>query len=624
MFCTTCGSKLQDENEYCPECGAYNEYFKQSTAFNAPQQQIQAAMPEQAKKEKSPKKEKIHKPFNKKLLLVLIPVAIVLIIAIVLSIVLRPVEFKDEIVALAVHDALDKEPHEDIYIWELNDVEELYIDDSYTVGKYILDAGGTHSFTPYMDIDMSEIARLKNLKELTIVNDRFDKIYCLSALADCKKLESLTMYYLTDQVPTIVYLGHGCKELLTVIEGCPKLEYINTISAVPMELKEAAWEINDDIEFYTKEGLSAEDEYEATWPNLETTYRNVTSDGLVVIDYTEDPIELEDYLKEEDAVALRVGELSDEDWELIVESDSVRALYISEDVDLEVIEGMDNLVSLTVAGYFAPDSFEWQIREVENIDVLGDLENLTSLSLFACEIDGDVEDLENIDNLKFLSYWQMENELPDNLSIYKNLTGFEYYSENDEPDQYLEKMDNLTKLKLMFEDELDVSNLKNLRYLTLCPLLDDDLDMSMLNKLKDLRSLYVYIWTNRYATDWSDFKGLDKLENICCNAGLDEPENIAKCKNLRRVFLNLYMGHQDEEDYSKVKYDMSEIAELENLSYFGLTKADVLMMDFNNFSGIKGLREMDDRDVFVNICAGRYSCNSKPRENYKRNLEYLN
>ena len=145
MFCTTCGSKLQDENEYCPECGAYNEYFKQSTAFNDPQQQIQAVMYEQT--EKRPKKEKIHKSFNKKLLFVLIPVAIVLIVAIVLSIVLRPVEFKDEIVALAVHDALDKEPHEDIYIWELNDVEELYIDDSYTVGKYILDAGGTHSFS---------------------------------------------------------------------------------------------------------------------------------------------------------------------------------------------------------------------------------------------------------------------------------------------------------------------------------------------------------------------------------------------------------------------------------------------------------------------------------------------
>lgn len=624
MFCTTCGSKLQDANEYCPECGAYNEYFKQSTAFNEPQQQIQAAVPEQAKKEKSPKKEKIHKPFNKKLLLVLIPVAIVLIIAIVLSIVLRPVEFKDEIVALAVHDALGKEPHEDIYIWELNDVEELYIDDSYTVGKYIIDAGGTHSFTPYMDIDMSEIARLKNLKELTIVNDRFDKIYCLSALADCKKLESLTMYYQTDHVPVNVYLGHGCKELLTVIEGCPKLEYINTISEVPMELKENAWELNDDIEFYTRDGLSAEDNYEATRPVLESTYKSVTSDGMVVIDYTEDPIELEDYLKEDDAVALKVGELSDEDWELITASDSVRALYISEDVDLEVIEGMDNLVSLTIAGYFAPDSFEWEIKKVENLDVLSSLENLTSLSLFACDIDGDVEDLDNIDNLKFLSYWQMENELPEDLKFFKDLIGFEYYSEDDEPDQYLEKMDNLTKLKLMFEDELDVSNLKNLRYLTLCPLLDDDLDMSMINKLKDLRSLYVYIWTNRYATDWSDFKGLDKLENIYCNAGLDEPENIAKCKNLTRVYLNLFMGHQDEEDYSNVKYDMSEIAELENLSYFGITKADVLMTDYNNFSGIKGLREMDDRDVFVNICAGRYSCNSKPRENYKRNIEYLN
>ena len=639
MFCTSCGKQLQEGEAYCPICGAVNEHMQQEIQYQQVQQYQQPEMQyqqidnstvsESKAKEKKVKKvreskEKSKKSKTKKALFIIIPVAIVVIVAVILIVsYLRPVEFKDEIVDLAVHDALGKEPNEKIYRWELKDVEELYIDDSYTVGRYIFDAGGTHSFTPYMDIDMSEIARLKNLKELTIVNDRFDKIYCLSALSECKKLESLTMYYLTDNVAQHRLLGHGCKELLEVIEGCPKLEYINTVSAIPQELKEEAWDINDDIEFHTQNGESEEDEYEGTWPNLESSYKNLTEDGMVVIDFKEDPIPLEDYLKDESAVALRVGNISEDDWELIRESDSVRALYIHDSVDLGNIEGMDNLVSLTVAGYYSPQEFGWNVVEVENLDSLGTLENLTSLSLFACDVDGDIDVLDDIENLKFLSYWQMEIDLPENLDIYEDLIAFEYYSEEEEIDKYLSDMDNLAKLKVMFDEEIDISNLKDLRSLTMCPLLDGDLDMSMINKLKELRTLNMFIWDDSDSADWSDFKGLDKLEDINCQGAVEDPENIANCKKLRRVYMDVFKGH-DVEDFSKVKYDFSDVAELEYLSYFAVTYSDLLRVDYHNYSGIKGLKEMDDRDVFINICCGRYSCNDNARQMYETNVDYLN
>ena len=258
------------------------------------------------------------------------------------------------------------------------------------------------------------------------------------------------------------------------------------------------------------------------------------------------------------------------------------------------------------------------------MDSLGTLENLTSLSLFACDVDGDIEVLDDIENLKFLSYWQMENDLPEDLGIYEDLIAFEYYSEEEEIDKYLSDMDDLAKLKVMFDEEIDISNLKDLRSLTICPLLDGDVEMSMINNLKELRTLNIFIWDNSDSADWSDFKGLDKLEDINCQGAVEDPENIAECKNLRRVYMNLFLGHQNVEDYSKVKYDLSEVAELEYLSYFAITYSDFLRIDYHNYSGIKGLKEMDDRDVFVNICSGRYSCNDNARNLYETNVDYLN
>lgn len=198
MFCTSCGKQLQDGETYCSICGAVNEYvqpemqYQQLQQYQQPEIQYQQVQQYQQPEiqyqqvqeyhqinnptisESKPKKEKVKKVKNKKkiseksktkkALFIIIPVTVIIIVAVLLLVsYLRPVEFKDEIVDLAVHDALGKEPNEKIYRWELNDVEELYIDDSYTVGRYIFDAGGINSFITYMDIDMSEIARLNNL-----------------------------------------------------------------------------------------------------------------------------------------------------------------------------------------------------------------------------------------------------------------------------------------------------------------------------------------------------------------------------------------------------------------------------------------------------------------------------
>ncbi len=610
MICYLCGSEIQDNSIYCPECGAKQpeiyvapmqpQYFVNSESPVKPEQQYDnfvLQVPETPKK----KKNKI----STKIILISSIAVLLLITGLVVYFLFKPVDFSDYMVSLAVHDALRKEPDENIYRWELDEVEELKITRQYCMGlsyDYFTDTAAAY---PTMVLDLTDISMLKNLKTLEIHNtaNSASNIYCLSALKECEKLESLTIEYYT----LAHYNGYqhagchfGAKEIIDIVKSCHNLEYLNTCEPLPDFVQEEIYDINDDIEL-----VASREHYE---------YINYDSDDMY-----------EDYF-DTNPTWISVTRPTKELIKDIGNQESIKTIYIyggewdaSEDYvfDAEWLLYLPNVRNISFSGAYVTNNLE-----IDNIEVLEELDNVVCLSLVNCDIK-DSSPIGEMENLRCLSYYDNDVPLDSDLDIYKNLSMF-YSSVGvlEDCSKTLKSLKNLDKLGIAIDDmnQLDVKKSNDITYLDVRWHGEESMDMSFTEDFKNLRYLEVYGRVGGQEFDLGDMDKMPYLDTLLFLGGgftVENPEKMAQYKNLHRLFLPLGINVRaamDRPSGEMYQVDISDIAELEYLSFFGICTNDYVNSNIDCLEGIVGLKAMEDSGVALDIFRGKYL--DTPPDNY--------
>ena len=324
-------------------------------------------------------------------------------------------QWHDEAIKSAVYDALDKNPDEDVYISEMNDIEMIDAVDS--GAENISDLSYCHhletlSLGDNKISDLSPLSQLTTLKELTIENNQISD---LSPLKNLEDLESIDIREndIEDLLP------------LAAIEGLELIIDIEQYSSLKQQLTAMHDVVNLYIEAVDK---NDENEYDLTSLSEMEQLQGLSISGVHVkdTDWIESLNNLND-LRVSAAGLTRIPEIS--------RMNHLEYLFLDENelISLEELPALENIKYL--------DLSHNKIRDIEN---LGKLTSLMQLEMNSNEI----SDLSEIENLYGLQYLNLEDNKISSVDPLSNLNSLMelYLAGNDiedfSPIQSLERLKN--------------------------------------------------------------------------------------------------------------------------------------------------------------------------------------
>lgn len=306
-------------------------------------------------------------------------------------------DFIDTIIEQAIRDELQIDGDYPITQSDLDRVKELRIDNRYRTWIVDMDSKNSEFL---LVIDLSDLSKLTNLETLIIENTNKDYITNLSAIKECKKLKSFTMFYFESDYES--NMGFGQNDLLEIISSCPNLTYLNTQKKLSDSLYKQINDINSSIITFAPAG----DEYSYFDGNRTIVLNNCNQ-------YV---TEFEIY---DDVKVVKI--FDDESLNKAVKNENVEHIILScYDVDINKIKDKKNLRSLTfVFPKSGRTSNQPIIRNFDSLKSMNQLRNLYFLpaSGFGTEnkmiIDGDVNIINDMHNLKRLGIYTENFELLD-------------------------------------------------------------------------------------------------------------------------------------------------------------------------------------------------------------------
>lgn len=460
------------------------------------------------------------------------------------------IEFSDDMIRMAIYDTLNKTVDEDIYQSDLDTIEELVIDKSYAYG--VIERSGACHLQLKFDLDLTDLGRLRNLRSLTIENDDYDTVYCLSALQSCKKLNKLCMYYNTSSMVENE-VQFGSKELIKIIEACPELTYIDTMVPIPYEMMREAWDLQPSIYFYANGAIQqkGKDNYSGGGYSLKDARHFVNGYSKSFIEYLEG-----------NPMYIVLSNPKKEELEMVARTDSIRTILCIGDIDLSYIKDMKNLKNLYITGFYDVRTFRYIDVSVQNFSYISQMQQLRNLSFYHCVIKGDLVLLDNLKNLRGLGYEYCNLKLPENLEILKKLYRFEAADDCINVSAYLKYMVELQKLRLTGINSISVAHLPDLRSLRI--MFQDDFNLGQIRDNKGLRYLCIEPMNSVIEITCTEL-ALPELDTVILNGNIVNPVNIANCVNIHSLYIKGYW-YDEEEGNSIPKIDLNEYKNMKQLS----------------------------------------------------------
>lgn len=472
------------------------------------------------------KSEGGKKSFKK--LLVCIPVLVVVAVAVAAVVLMGgfggSVTFQDPLVERCVRLTLEKEADEPITKKECASIEKLLIDCD-------LDVSCADWPEAVNYIDLCDLQYLTGLKELIIDNDvARDTLGNMDAIANCRKLEELTIHYNPVVTPYVGINPMGYKYMAGIVEELPKLEYLDLGYTVPEEYQELLAGDKKDLTFAEKEAVSViqevndfsgtrmytrdMEEYEKAW-----SYDEQDNMGTAMMEVAD------------------IGELEAFLEELSEDAEDICIYYTGDEaIDMELFADFAHLKTLTVfCDWFLVGAKEDQAVEINNLDALADNKELFSLNL--CWAKGDFEEIGELSQLKELSLYGCVFEEPD----------------------FLGDLSELRELTILYND---------------CEDLEDYINDSG-EQLSNLR--FLRVWYDEF----SDYKGIEEYPNLevlstYSNGYPSTLKYIAKCPRLKALTL---VAMEEE-------VDISDLEELKTLEYLNVTRTNTSVKE------IEGVEEV--------------------------------
>lgn len=198
--------------------------------------------------------------------------------------------------------------------------------------------------------------------------------------------------------------------------------------------------------------------------------------------------------------------LDDKTQKAIGSKKNLELLYISADTwDMEVLSKLPGLKNLILLNLYQPENNEVLINnselesltiiksEIRDISFLGNLNNLTQLSLLECDSLTDISVLKNMSNMERLGLINCSSIT--DIDVLDNLTSLGWISFNPqvttgELESFTEKHSDIEAIELIGCMHIkDISSFKRLKKLSCLTYFDTEIDLSSVYDLKRLKYL---------------------------------------------------------------------------------------------------------------------------------------